>query len=58
MVTDILISVSAAERYHEDILECLEQFSIPFEVNIWLWPEQCKFFSMLTGILTKMVKMT
>jgi len=46
MVTDILISVSAAERYHEDVLECLEQFSMPFEVNIYSYGQSSVNFSL------------
>jgi len=34
MVIEILISISAVEGYHEDVLECLEQFSIMVEVTI------------------------
>ena len=36
MVTDVMISVSAAHNYHQDILECLDEFSITVEVSVWL----------------------
>ncbi|XP_065893762.1 uncharacterized protein [Dysidea avara] len=37
MATDILISVSAIEKYHGDILECFEQFSVTVEEYLPKW---------------------
>jgi len=33
-VTDIMVSVSSDRKYTEDILECLEVFSVEFEVSL------------------------